>query len=116
MKSCDNEDMTATEQGQFEGFEGVAEGFRTWDYCGFVMTNRFVGRCPVKRGGCGRKVAIVAEWAGHKNVTRCECGRVVAVERVTAGVDSKKACNARCMGAVGPSCDCKCRGENHGGK
>lgn len=23
-------------------------------------------------------------------------------------------CNARCMGATGPSCDCTCGGENHG--
>ncbi len=27
-----------------------------------------------------------------------------------------KACNARCMGATGPACDCSCRGSNHGGK
>lgn len=25
-------------------------------------------------------------------------------------------CNARCMGAVGPACDCKCKGRNHGGR
>jgi len=23
-------------------------------------------------------------------------------------------CGAKCMGAVGPSCDCQCGGENHG--
>lgn len=25
-----------------------------------------------------------------------------------------KECNGVCMGAVGPSCDCACGGENHG--
>jgi hypothetical protein len=102
-----NEGMTTTTS---------ASEVRTWEYCGFIMTNRFIGRCPAKRGGCGAKVMILAEWAGFKNVTRCECGRFVSVERVTAGTESKKECNARCVGAVGPACDCKCRGENHGGR
>lgn len=25
-----------------------------------------------------------------------------------------KECNGQCMGAVGPACDCKCGGHNHG--
>lgn len=25
-------------------------------------------------------------------------------------------CGSKCMGAVGPSCDCSCGGANHGGK
>src|SRR5262249_43124939 len=29
--------------------------------------------------------------------------------------DSKRHdCNARCTGATGPACDCRCRGRNHG--
>jgi hypothetical protein len=27
----------------------------------------------------------------------------------------EKVCNAACMGAVGPACDCSCSGSNHGG-
>lgn len=27
-----------------------------------------------------------------------------------------RACDGRCMGAVGPICSCSCGGENHGGK
>lgn len=27
-----------------------------------------------------------------------------------------KVCNAKCMGATGPACDCSCAGANHGGK
>jgi len=26
-----------------------------------------------------------------------------------------KVCNARCMGATGPACECSCAGSNHGG-
>lgn len=25
-------------------------------------------------------------------------------------------CNSKCMGAVGPACDCSCGGMNHGGR
>lgn len=25
-----------------------------------------------------------------------------------------KECNGRCMGAIGPACDCSCGGDNHG--
>jgi hypothetical protein len=27
---------------------------------------------------------------------------------------AEKGCDARCMGATGPSCDCSCGGANHG--
>ena len=30
--------------------------------------------------------------------------------------DGGHVCNARCMSATGPSCECRCRGENHGGR
>jgi hypothetical protein len=32
----------------------------------------------------------------------------------TFGYFSDHPCNAKCMGAVGPSCDCSCGGANHG--
>lgn len=28
----------------------------------------------------------------------------------------EKVCNAKCMGAAGPACDCSCGGSNHGGQ
>jgi hypothetical protein len=28
----------------------------------------------------------------------------------------EKVCNAKCMGATGPACDCSCSGKNHGAK
>lgn len=30
--------------------------------------------------------------------------------------DGGHACNARCMSACGPSCECRCQGKNHGGR
>jgi hypothetical protein len=39
--------------------------------------------------------------------------RVAAVEGV---VNVEKACNARCMGATGPACECACGGELHGAR
>lgn len=27
---------------------------------------------------------------------------------------SRHICNAKCMGAIGPSCECSCGGKNHG--
>lgn len=45
----------------------------------------------------------------------CQCGAWCKVEGVI-GSHSTKECNDRCMGAVGPSCDCSCGGANHGGR
>jgi hypothetical protein len=37
------------------------------------------------------------------------------LQRVHEGTKaSKHECGARCRNATGPSCDCKCRGKNHG--
>jgi hypothetical protein len=44
---------------------------------------------------------------------RCPEGHDVEPFRVDAG-ESKTECGPRCYNAVGPACDCKCRGMNHG--
>lgn len=45
----------------------------------------------------------------------CEaCGTRYMESKVIKGVKSDKPCDARCMGAVGPACDCSCAGANHG--
>ena len=39
----------------------------------------------------------------------------VSLRRVLEGTKkSKHECGARCTNATGPSCDCRCRGKNHG--
>lgn len=41
---------------------------------------------------------------------------IMKVTAVKGTVNVDKSCNARCMGAVGPSCDCSCGGELHGSR
>lgn len=52
---------------------------------------------------------------GGSTKRTCECGATYTMRAVN-GVKTTKPCDARCMGAVGPSCDCSCGGENHGGR
>ena len=40
--------------------------------------------------------------------------RAVAVVDSHRGTRDRKDCGPRCTGAIGPDCDCKCRGQNHG--
>lgn len=52
-------------------------------------------------------------WALHRT---CACGSAAVEVRVVKGtVVASRACDARCMGATGPTCSCSCGGENHGG-
>jgi hypothetical protein len=54
----------------------------------------------------------------HRLVTRdlvCECGGEGFTFDVISGSFSEAVkCGARCRNAVGPSCECSCRGERHG--
>ena len=38
------------------------------------------------------------------------------MRRVEGKLNREVKCDARCMNAVGPSCECSCAGANHGGK
>lgn len=99
---------------------------------------RWVGRC--RSAGCGgvrvdgtplrdqRGDTMVLGTDGRVYTTRVlsdpqsinlfhDCGRWVLLRRVfdDGRPDSKRAtCGARCTNATGPSCDCRCRGANHG--
>ena len=73
---------------------------------------RALGRCPSCKTVVRRDSPVYD--MGGKSVVPCpECGNRVTVKAVS-GTTSTKECDARCMGAVGPSCDCSCGGENHG--
>jgi hypothetical protein len=52
--------------------------------------------------------------SGYDVIVPCACGKFVRCKRVY----TKGACTAKCSGtcthAKGPSCDCSCRGANHG--
>jgi hypothetical protein len=61
----------------------------------------------------GREQILVFRAAG---LACSEHGTVVDFRRGQFTFNPDKVCNARCMGATGPACDCSCRGANHGGK
>jgi hypothetical protein len=54
------------------------------------------------------------QWQAH--CPRCtEHGHWIWLVPVRGTHNARKTCNAKCLGATGPACDCSCAGENHGG-
>ncbi len=45
----------------------------------------------------------------------CQCGRQMKQTPVRGRYVADIPCTAKCVAAVGPSCDCSCGGKNHGG-
>lgn len=101
--------------------------------------HRWVGKCKK----CGRTHRVDGRLlngylpgGAHDQVVRSDDGRLLTtaangtdpslvwvrcgdhrclLRRVHEGAKSSKhACGARCTNATGPSCDCRCRGANHG--
>lgn len=87
---------------------------------------------------CGRPASVLAEvvrlgaapWLAAREVetsrlltydngtvlARCSgCARVRVLHPVRGTMRDDIPCNAKCVGAFGPSCDCSCGGRNHGG-
>ncbi len=52
----------------------------------------------------------------NQYISHARCGdHFVKVSQVFEGTKgSKHTCGARCTNATGPSCDCRCKGANHG--
>jgi hypothetical protein len=44
----------------------------------------------------------------------CACGHSVHLKVLRGTRNADKRCDARCMSATGPSCECACGGANHG--
>jgi hypothetical protein len=94
---------TRTEQWAFNGRPAsrseVTVGGRTYSLGRYMTTQGALLKSLSSRTceGCGG-------GRGHYDVNIV---RGVVVE--------DKPCNAKCMGAVGPSCECSCGGKNHGG-
>lgn len=74
-------------------------------------TAYFLGRCTP----CVRPVRThnTDATGRYLHVPCPECGEPVTAERLHTA-DSIAPCDGRCMGAVGPRCECSCEGENHG--
>lgn len=80
-----------------------------------LAPTRYFGRCIEK--GCKHRIV----WEGPiygpgATYQRCPDHRVFTLDfrPLKATYNPAKECNARCMGAIGPACDCSCGGENHG--
>lgn len=69
---------------------------------------------------CVEPFVVTAERVDiYNHPVLCACGGKCEVMgpilgRRWARVEELCACDARCTGATGPSCDCACKGENHG--
>lgn len=68
-----------------------------------------IGAC----GACGHGIATIGD-VGRTRVVCPHCSAVVELRWVAGYLNGNVPCDARCMGAVGPNCDCSCGGENHG--
>jgi hypothetical protein len=73
-----------------------------------TFLGREIGRCKT----C-KRVTVRGSmfWSGSR--VKCECGAIVKLSGMWAK-ESKTECGPRCTSAIGPSCDCKCNGRNHG--
>ena len=88
---------------------------------------RWFGRCRIK--GCKYSRVVDSPYVDGKiihynGINRDELRSIGAWcddhntfltwNQLKGRVNPNKECNGVCMGAVGPSCDCSCGGENHG--
>lgn len=77
-------------------------------------TRRYLGTC--RHDGCGRTVAVERDDGATVAYPDCPDGHGPIVARPVVGTySSHHACNAACMFARGPCCECSCAGANHGG-
>ena len=44
----------------------------------------------------------------------CNCGRQMNWTALKATFSAKHECGAKCINSKGPTCECSCRGKNHG--
>lgn len=104
----------------------------TLDYQARTVTTRTAGRCscnarysfvlvhdfdlqPVAVPAREHRVQMGGSSVAWLTI-RCDCGRAVRLHPVVGKHNPAKVCDGRCMGAVGPSCECSCGGANHGAR
>ena len=64
----------------------------------------------------GRRLVTFDELAARRWLPACvEHRRPLRFAKLEGTYNGEKPCNARCMGASGPACECACAGANHGG-
>lgn len=78
-----------------------------------------LAHCPTCHATRRIIAPIIRYWGGRSYLRRVNwprvecCGRLLLVEEIKGRVTNQP-CDARCMGAHGPNCDCSCGGKNHG--
>ena len=82
--------------------------------------HRYIGRCKVCKTTKAiekdvRRRAILVPCDNGCKVTRRghRMGVSVRLVRIEGTYNEHRTCDARCMNAVGPKCDCQCGGHNH---
>lgn len=99
------------------------------------VDRRFLGACPSdhplrlqvqeieRQGRRARYRVVVGPLLGQETpfgygeavTVPCPvCGKRARLEAVAGAYSKEAPCNALCMGARGPVCDCRCAGVNHG--
>lgn len=90
--------------------------------------DRYFGKCRIR--GCPFRRVIDGQpfvdgelifYQGHNEAALRRLGlwceehnTWMKFSQLEGRLNPEKECNGRCMGAVGPACDCACGGENHG--
>jgi hypothetical protein len=90
--------------------------------------DRYFGKCRIT--GCKTRRVVdspyiadghVIYYGGHNEKELRAAGlwcdthnTYLKFDQLKGRYSATKECNGVCMGAVGPSCDCQCGGENHG--
>jgi len=73
-------------------------------------TRRFIGRCQTCRKVQADDVDDANEWRYGRGC----CGRTVQLLAVRGTHSDSRRCDARCLNATRPDCECSCSGVNHG--
>jgi hypothetical protein len=53
-------------------------------------------------------------FGGDVEMGVCSCGRMMSFGQLKASLRLNHPCDARCLFARGPNCECSCGGANHG--
>lgn len=73
-----------------------------------IVEGSFIdGKLIHYRGDNEAELRSIGVWCDEHNT-------FLKFEPLRGRFNADKECNGVCMGAVGPSCDCSCGGENHG--
>lgn len=80
-----------------------------------TLRSNWIARCASKVCRATRRIdagSVVRMRNGRPDI-RCACGSAM-IAKLIRGTVTDHECDARCLAATGPACECSCGGENHG--